>query len=266
MNRLDLCPLQASYSVQFGCSVQRDQLPGGFSRYSTVTESKKHLVSIGYKLTEADYLYFRAFYLNWQLNPLPFFMKLFIEDSEYKDYICQFVPDSFNFAELNGRIFNVSAQALVVISPVIALTSRMYPFQFLESMATDFVLTDVLQREVMNLTDADLELVETSFAMTEATIRSVISLYPDPENSSGSGATGGGDQALLDSVNSSLALLDAQIIHQVSYLSTTVMPEVIGTTMALTTASQHTALLNDVMDTEKLATQFALVGAQIIEG
>ncbi|MHA3099384.1 hypothetical protein, partial [Acinetobacter brisouii] len=85
-------------------------------------------------------------------------------------------------------------------------------------------------------------------------------------NSSGSGATGGGDQALLDSVNSSLALLDAQIIHQVSYLSTTVMPEVIGTTMALTTASQHTALLNDVMDTEKLATQFALVGAQIIEG
>lgn len=261
MNRLDLCPLQASYSVQLGCSVQRDQLPGGFSRYSTVTESKKHLVSIGYKLTEADYLYFRAFYLNWQLNPLPFFMKLFIEDSEYKDYICQFVPDSFNFAELNGRIFNVSAQLLVVISPVIALTSRMYPFQFLESMATGFALTDVLQREVMNLTDADVEAVQTAFALSQATIRSSIALYPDPGNSSGSGATGGGDQAAVESMGTSFTITEATMRSILN--STSIDVEKVTTTFALTSASQRAALLSNTMQPENVTTSFAMVGAQI---
>lgn len=263
MNRLDLCPLQASYSVQFGCSVQRDQLPGGFSRYSTVTESKKHLVSIGYKLTEADYLYFRAFYLNWQLNPLPFLMKLFIEDSEYKDYICQFVPDSFNFAELNGRIFNVSAQVLVVISPVIALTSRMYPFQFVESIATDFALTDGVQRQVMNLTDADVEAVQTAFALSQATIRSSIALYPDPGNSSGSGATGGGNQAVLDGVGTSFALMGATVEVYNPYRSTTTSPESVNTAFVLTSASQRTVLLSNTMQPENVATSFSIVGAQI---
>ena len=263
MNRLDLCPLQASYSLQFGCSVQRDQLPGGFSRYSTVTESKKHLVSIGYKLTEADYLYFRAFYLNWQLNPLPFLMKLFIEDSEYKDYICQFVPDSFNFAELNGRIFNVSAQVLVVISPVIALTSRMYPFQFLESMATDFALTDVLQRQVMNLTDADVEAVQTAFALSQATIRSSIALYPDPGNSSGSGATGGGNQTVLEGVGTSFALIGATVEVYNPYRSTTMSLESVNTAFALVSASQRNALIINTIQPENVAASFALVGAQI---
>ncbi|MHA3048652.1 hypothetical protein [Acinetobacter sp. ANC 4639] len=265
MNRLDLCPLQASYSVQFGCSVQRDQLPGGFSRYSTVTESKKHLVSIGYKLTEADYLYFRAFYLNWQLNPLSFFMKLFIEDSEYKDYICQFVPDSFNFAELNGRIFNVSAQVLVVISPVIALTSRMYPYRFMESMATDFALMDVVQRTIMNVTDAAVESVTTAFGLTAATIRSVNTIYPDPGNSSGSGATGGGDQAVIDSVRTAFALTGAQVTKEVRYLSTGIETENVCTSFSLTGAqiTKTVSYLTNTMQPENVATSFALTGVQI---
>jgi hypothetical protein len=263
MNRLDLCPLQASYSVQFGCSVQRDQLPGGFSRYSTVTESKKHLVSLTFKVTETDYLYFRAFYLNWQLNPLPFFMKLFIEDSEYKDYICQFVPDSFNFAELNGRIFNVSAQLLVVISPVIALTSRMYPFQFLESMATDFALTNGVQRQVMNLTDADVEAVQTAFALSQATIRSSIALYPDPDNSSGSGATGEGDQAVIDSVQTAFALTGATVEVYNLYRSTGIDAEPVSSSFALVAATQRTAILTHSIQTESVATTFAIASAQI---
>ncbi|WP_111891582.1 hypothetical protein [Acinetobacter sp. MB5] len=261
MNRLDLCPLQASYSVQFGCSVQRDQLPGGFSRYSTLTESKKHLVSIGYKLTEADYLYFRAFYLNWQLNPLPFFMKLFIEDSQYKDYICQFVPDSFSFSELNGRIFNVSAQLLVVISPVIALTSRMYPFQFVESITTDFALTAGVQREIMNLTDADVESVETAFALSQATIRSENTIYPDADNTSGSGATGGGDQAVVDSVQTAFALTAAMMRSVLD--STTIETENVTTAFALTAATQKNVLVVNTMQPEKIQTTFALIGAQI---
>ncbi|MCG2572394.1 hypothetical protein LVY74_02325 [Acinetobacter sp. ME22] len=260
MNRLDLCPLQASYSVQFGCSVQRDQLPGGFSRYSTVTESKKHLVSLAFKVTEMDYLYFRAFYLNWQLNPLPFLMKLFIEDSQYKDYICQFVPDSFNFAELNGRIFNVSAQLLVVISPVIALTSRMYPFRFVEGLVTAFALTDGVQREVMNLTDADVESVETAFTLTEATIRSAIALYPDPDNRSGNGETGGGDQAAIECININFAVTAATIRSAINTVS---VNESVTTAMALTAATQRAALLSNTMLPESIQTGFALTGAQI---
>lgn len=263
MNRLDFVSSEDDYTVQFGCSVQKDDLLGGFSRYSTATESKKHLVSLGKNVNESDYLYFRAFYLNWQLDPQPFLMKLIIESAEYKDYICQFVPDSFNFAELNGRIFNVSAQVLVVISPVIALTSRMYPFQFVESLITDFALTDVLQRQVMNLTDADVEAVQTAFALSQATIRSSIVLYPDPGNSSGSGATGGGNQAVIESMQTSFAMTGATIETYNPYRSTTTSPESVNTAFALVSASQRTALLSNTIQPENVATSFALVGAQI---
>ncbi|WHR57581.1 hypothetical protein [Acinetobacter haemolyticus] len=134
MNKLDLCPLQSSYSVKYGTSVERITLRGGFGRYVQTKNAKKHLVDVAFTLREDDFIYFRAFYLNWQLNPLPFLMSLIIEDSEFREYIAQFVPDSFSFNELSGKIFKVSAQLVVVTSEVQILTSKPYPLFFYDSI------------------------------------------------------------------------------------------------------------------------------------
>lgn len=244
MNRLDLCPLQESYAVQFGCSVQRSELPGGFSRYTTVTPSKKHLVSISYNLTEPDYHYFRAFYLNWQHNPLPFLMKLYIEDREFKDYICQFVPDSFSLDALSGKIFSVSAELVVVISPVVVLTSKTYPLFILESIETDYALTNVVQREVMNTT-ALTEKVETHFAITGAMQREA--------NSS---MTVSVEKVTTQFAMTAATTRDASVSHTMS-------TEKVKTEFAMTGAMQRPALISNVMQTEKVETLFAMIGAQI---
>jgi hypothetical protein len=245
MNRLDLCPLQESYAVQFGCSVQRSELTGGFSRYTTVTPSKKHLVSISYNLTEPDYHYFRAFYLNWQLNPLPFLMKLYIEDSEFKDYSCQFVPDSFSLDALSGKIFSVSAELVVVISPVVILTSKTYPLYLLESVETDYALTNVVQREVMNTTGLT-EKVETQFAITGAMQREA--------NSS---MTVNVEKVTTQFAMTAAATRDASVSLNAGGT------EKVQTAFALTTATKRTALISNVMQSEKVSTQFAMIAAQI---
>jgi len=204
VNRLDLCPLQESYSVQFGCSVQRDELPGGFSRYTTITPSKRHVVKIAYNLKEPDFLYFRAFYLNWQLNPLPFLMKLIVEDSEFKDYICQFVPESFSFNELNGLNFNMSAELIVVISPVVALTSVMYPYQFVESVSTDQL------QENIRMLDA-LELYEgcaSSIRIDNATLSDLVNVA-NTETESTSINMSIGNAEIRDALNIINAEIDA---------------------------------------------------------
>ena len=244
MNRLDLCPLQESYAVQFGCSVQRDALPGGFSRYTTVTPSKKHLVSISYNLTEPDYHYFRAFYLNWQLNPLPFLMKLYIEDSEFKDYICQFVPDSFSLDALSGKIFSVSAELVVVISPVVVLTSKTYPLFLLESIETDYVLSDVIQREVMNTTDL-MEKVETQFSIEIAVMR----------------AANVKMNASIEKVTTEHAITEATTRD--SSVTQKLAAEKVRTEFAMTVATQRDLLISTAMQAEKVTTLFAISAVQI---
>lgn len=244
MNRLDLCPLQESYAVQFGCSVQRDALPGGFSRYTTVTPSKKHLVSISYNLTEPDYHYFRAFYLNWQLNPLPFLMKLYIEDSEFKDYICQFVPDSFSLDALSGKIFSVSAELVVVISPVVVLTSKTYPLFLLESIETDYVLSDVIQREVMNTTDL-MEKVETQFSIEIAVMREANVKM----------------NASIEKVTTEHAITEATTRD--SSVTQKLAAEKVRTEFAMTVATQRDLLISTAMQAEKVTTLFAISAVQI---
>ncbi|RLZ06648.1 hypothetical protein EAH57_15535 [Acinetobacter sp. 2JN-4] len=162
MNKLDLCPLQSSYSVKYGTSVERIALRGGFSRYVQTKNAKKHLVDVAFTLREDDFIYFRAFYLNWQLNPLPFLMSLIIEDSEFREYIAQFVPDSFSFNELNGKIFKVSAQLIVATSEVQILTSKPYPVFFGEDLKTQFNVLSPVLHTVYKSTELD-ESLQTQF-------------------------------------------------------------------------------------------------------
>lgn len=165
MNKLDLCPLQSSYSVKYGTSVERIALRGGFGRYVQTKNAKKHLVDLAFTLREDDFIYFRAFYLNWQLNPLPFLISLIIEDSEFREYIAQFVPDSFNFNELNGSIFSVSAQVVVVTTEVRVLTSKLYPVEADdELLISDFNIETFTKNDLVKQTEAS-ELFASSFAI-----------------------------------------------------------------------------------------------------
>ena len=248
MNRLALCALQESYSVKFGCSAERIGVTGGHDRYIKSTNTKKHLVQVSFVLREDDYLYFRAFYQNWQLNPLPFLMKLIIEDDEYKDYITQFVKNSCQFDELEGEVFKVSAQVSVFISPVIALTSKPYPYYLLESIATNFDFADSpIQKIVMNETDA-LESVATAFAIESVVIRT-------PTN----------ETNLAEYISTDFTIESAQITKQTSYLSTATQLEQVLTAFTVESVqiTKTVNYLSTIQDVEKIQTAFTIESAQI---
>lgn len=203
MNKLDLCPLQSSYSVKYGTSVERIALRGGFGRYVQTKNAKKHLVDLAFTLREDDFIYFRAFYLNWQLNPLPFLMSLIIEDSEFREYIAQFVPDSFNFNELNGSVFSVSAQVVVVTTEVQILTSKPYPHFFIEKSASVLSLGSVVKKEAV----LNEEETTSSFAMEAVSFRTPTFEY-----------------SLKEETNSSFNAEDIQITARTSYVTMPTQP------------------------------------------
>ncbi len=206
MNKLDLCPLQSSYSVKYGTSVERIALKGGFGRYIQTKNAKKHLVDVSFTLREDDFIYFRAFYLNWQLNPLPFLMSLIIEDSEFREYIAQFVPESFSFNELNGKIFKVSVQLVVVTSEVQILTSKPYPTYLLESVG--YNIPKIGTQQVNNYVDMGVESGNYSLGIVEVASREVLNKY-----------------SYVDESSYSIGVQCVQITKQTSYL-TYVAPDI----------------------------------------
>lgn len=171
MNKLDLCPLQESYSVKYGTSVERIAFRGGFGRYIQTKNAKKHLVDVSFTLREDDFIYFRAFYLNWQLNPLPFLMSLIIEDSEFREYIAQFVPESFAFNELKGNIFKVSAQVVVVTTEVQILTSKPYPLECDESISSRVSIGEGRVKVAAVENNAEYEVTTSSVLIQNAVVR-----------------------------------------------------------------------------------------------
>lgn len=243
MNRLALCALQESYSVKFGCSAEHIGVTGGHDRYIKSTNTKKHLVQVSFVLREDDYLYFRAFYQNWQLNPLPFLMKLIIEDDEYKDYIAQFVKNSCQFDELEGEVFKVSAQLSVFISPVIALTSKPYPLYFIEQVATDFNATGLLMRDTLHLTSMNEERVATDLTVTAATIRTLVN-----------------ETHLLEQVETGLKVISAVVATP---LRNTSMQESVNTGFNIVGAVFKDILIKQPIDVERISTAFTVTSAII---
>ncbi|MEX5367812.1 hypothetical protein WCE00_12715 [Acinetobacter haemolyticus] len=230
MNKLDLCPLQESYSVKYGTSVERIALRGGFGRYIQTKNAKKHLVDVSFTLREDDFIYFRAFYLNWQLNPLPFLMSLIIEDSEFREYITQFVPDSFSFNELSGKIFKVSAQLVVVTSEVQILTSKPYPTSCDESGNYSINIVDVVMRELIIAHESHDESGSYSIGIEDVSMREILNTY-------NTGTESGNYSIDIDSVSMrellvsqnagtetgsySVEIADVQITHTVNYIEYT---------------------------------------------
>lgn len=241
MNRLALCALQESYSVKFGCSAERIGVTGGHDRYIKSTNTKKHLVQVSFVLREDDYLYFRAFYQNWQLNPLPFLMKLIIEDDEYKDYIAQFVKNSCQFDELEGDIFKVSAQVSVFISPVIALTSKPYPIYFEERVGASSGVMNSTFNSALNVN----ENISTSFGVVGVVTQNVRT------------------EMALDSENISTFFGVSGVVAQNVRTETALDNENISTSFGVVGTQQMKILIIHTAEIEKILTNFAVTGVQI---
>ena len=245
MNKLDLCPLQESYSVKYGTSVERIALRGGFGRYIQTKNAKKHLVDVSFTLRENDFIYFRAFYLNWQLNPLPFLMSLIIEDSEFREYIAQFVPDSFNFNELNGNVFSVSTQLVVLITEVKILTSKPYQIEHVEELSASFDINQATLKE----SPFAYEDLQSSFLVNDAHLRDIFASYTSD------------DEKLSANFTVSAAKFISSEPSNKSY--TAEVESLRVSTFAVNNAVQKTLLFSNTMEVHNMTTAFTVNNAKI---
>lgn len=111
-DRLDLCPLQGSYNVNYGDNtllaegIEGDQMRSGL-------ENPLNKVSVSFNLKADDYKYFMAFYRVWQYRLKPFLIDLVIDQRPLQTYKVHFVPDSISMTK-QGPVFKVSAQLTVI--------------------------------------------------------------------------------------------------------------------------------------------------------
>nr|DAF83502.1 MAG TPA: Tail fiber protein [Caudoviricetes sp.]DAH86457.1 MAG TPA: Tail fiber protein [Caudoviricetes sp.] len=109
---LDLCPLQASYSVQFGNNVIKAE---GLNEDALRTqfENIENVVSVAFNLKEKDFDYFMSFFRIWQHKRKPFYIDLVLDQRPLTQYLAHFVHDSVSMTK-SGAVFKVSAQLLIL--------------------------------------------------------------------------------------------------------------------------------------------------------
>lgn len=126
-------------------------------------------------------------------------------------------------------------------------TSKPYPYYFTEGIQTTFAVNeDATQRIVMNEAALDPELVQTTFALTSATIR-------DNLNSTSTEA---------ENISTTFALAAATLVSVLNNTST--QPESVSTSLSLSAATLKNLLVTNTMQRESVQITFALAGAQII--
>lgn len=107
-DHLDLCPLQASYAIEFGNSVIISEgLADNF--YRAGFANLENVVSVNFILSAVDYTYFTAFYRVWQNKRKPFTFNAVIDSRALQQYKAHFVPDSISMSK-SGEWFKVSGQ------------------------------------------------------------------------------------------------------------------------------------------------------------
>ncbi|WP_335983369.1 hypothetical protein [Acinetobacter haemolyticus] len=109
---LGLCPLQASYSVQFGNNVIKAE---GLNEDALRTqfENIENVVSINFNLKEKDFDYLMSFFRIWQHKRKPFYVDLVLDRRPLSQYLAHFIHDSISMSK-TGAIFKVSAQLFIL--------------------------------------------------------------------------------------------------------------------------------------------------------
>lgn len=112
LDHLDLCPLQASYNVNYGDNTLLIEGVEGDLRRSGV-ENPLNIVGISFNLKASDYKYFMAFYRVWQYKLKPFLIDLVVDERPLQTHKVHFAPDSISMTK-HGAIYRVSAQISVI--------------------------------------------------------------------------------------------------------------------------------------------------------
>ena len=142
----------------------------------------------------------------------------------------------------------------VLRTPLLFKTSKPYPFHFIESIQTDFELDGVVQKQLMNETEK-LESLETSFAITSATVREALNTYV----------------ADVERIETAFGISGAQITidnKPPTYITATMQVETFEMSFSLmgaqiTVENKPPVYISTSIDLERIETAFAITGAQI---
>lgn len=90
--KLEVAPLQAGYSVDFGNDVLQQAVEGGASRFRRDFKRNTHTVNVAWFVQQDDYDYLLAFYNVWQHKNEPYFLAdLIIDSAPLQEYQCNFI-------------------------------------------------------------------------------------------------------------------------------------------------------------------------------
>ncbi|MBC9229202.1 hypothetical protein HI850_007650 [bacterium SPL81] len=113
---LDLCPLQSSYSVQFGNNILKtDGLADDLLR--SQFENIENIVVVNFNLNKTNFDYFMSFFRVWQHKRKPFYIDLVLDQRPLTQYLVHFVAESISMSK-QGNIFKVSAQLHLMNNPI----------------------------------------------------------------------------------------------------------------------------------------------------
>lgn len=102
------------YAVSLGDDVIRQQLKGGRGRYYIDVKRNTHTVDVNWKLSRIDYDKMMAFWRVYQNKPAAFLVDLVIDKGEPTEYQANFIPSTFKPQEINGNLFQITAQLEIV--------------------------------------------------------------------------------------------------------------------------------------------------------
>ncbi len=112
MEKINFQPNRPAYSMTRGGKVVGTQLDGGLARYRQDQVNAASLVQCQWVLTSRyDYDRFMDFFEGVaREGAVRFLMDLVIDYGDPTEYVCNFVPDTFNLVSINGNVHTVTAQ------------------------------------------------------------------------------------------------------------------------------------------------------------
>ena len=111
MDKFQLPPDSAAYTVVDGKEVIAIQLDGGAARYRRDILNANSKVTCQWTFDRDEYQYLRAFYKTSTSNgSLPFLIDLALDDPALTEHQAYFVPGSMSLREQRGHMYVVAAE------------------------------------------------------------------------------------------------------------------------------------------------------------
>ena len=111
MEKLQIAPNEAGYSVSSEQETVVSNLDGGHSRYRRDIIKTSRLVNVTWTVSECDYQYLRSFYKSFAgSGGNKFTIDLIIDTPFLTEYTANFMPSTFRLTSIVAKVYTVSAQ------------------------------------------------------------------------------------------------------------------------------------------------------------